>query len=194
MKIVIIGKKWLAAQLLEQCVLGGHEVLRVVSPTGDRLEAAAKNLGIENVAIDSVPSCDVILCANAHIYVCPATRSKAIYGAFGYHPSLLPRHRGKDAIRWAIHMKETATGGTVYQLDDGADTGPIAVQDWCHILPADTPQSIWKRELGPMGLKLFAQLLQNLTDNTLMLLVQDKGLATWEPAFNTNSISENKTI
>lgn len=170
MRIVIIGKKWLAAELLKQCVLNGHQVLCVVSQRGDKLEQAGHDLNIRNVAIDSIPISDVILCANAHIYITQEVRVKAKYGAFGYHPSLLPRHRGKDAIRWAIHMKEPITGGTVYQMDDGADTGPIAIQNWCHINPTDSPLALWRRELGPMGLRLFAQLLHALQKNNWYLL------------------------
>ena len=73
MRVVIIGKKWLAAELLKQCVSSGHQVLCVVAPPGDRLETVAVGLKTENVTIDLIPPCDVILCANAHIYVCPAT-------------------------------------------------------------------------------------------------------------------------
>ena len=56
-------------------------------------------------------------------------------------------------------MREPVTGGTLYRMDDGADTGGILLQDWRHIRPDDTAQSLWQRELAPMGLRLFRQYL-----------------------------------
>lgn len=45
-----------------------------------------------------------------------------------YHPSLLPLHRGQDAVE-AATGGDKVTGGTVFHLDEGFDTGPIAFQD-----------------------------------------------------------------
>jgi len=42
-----------------------------------------------------------------------------------YLSSLLPRHRGRDAVLWDIHMKESINGGILYWMDDGADKGNI---------------------------------------------------------------------
>ena len=41
-------------------------------------------------------------------------------------------------------MGDAITGGTVYWMDDGADTGPIAAQDWCHIQPGDDAKKLWR--------------------------------------------------
>lgn len=192
MRITIIGQKWLAAQLLCQCLDDGHEIVAAVAPSsGDRLFLAAANAGI--LAFDrmppagGLPESDVILAAHAHAFITAAHRATAKLGAVGYHPSLLPRHRGRDAVRWAIHMRDAVTGGTLYQMDDGADTGAILLQDWCHIRPDDTPQSLWQRELAPMGLSLFRQYLrqwQHITPRP-----QDEALATFEPAFTARRLA-----
>ncbi|KAB2896231.1 MAG: methionyl-tRNA formyltransferase, partial [Burkholderiaceae bacterium] len=125
----------------------------------------------------------VILCAHAHVFVSAEARAMARYGALGYHPSLLPRHRGRDAVRWAVHMGDQVTGGTAYWLDDGADTGPIAAQDWCWVRPDDTPEALWRRDLAPMGLRLFEQVLAALDAGLVPSKPQDDAMATWEPAF-----------
>ena len=186
MKVLIIGQKWLAAQLLQQCIDDGHDVLAVVAPCSqDRLFQMASNMGI--LAFDHLPlpkmlpESDVILAAHAHIFIDSATRQRAKLGAIGYHPSLLPRHRGRDAVRWAIHMREAVTGGTLYQMDGGADTGAILLQDWCHIRSDDTAQSLWQRELAPMGLRLFQRYLRDWKQ--IEPQPQDESLATFEPAF-----------
>lgn len=191
MRLVIIGQKWLAVELLQQCVDDGYQVAQVISPPGDGLAARSQALGVPVVELrgaleaHQVPACDIILAAHAHAYVTPGARSQASIGALGYHPSLLPRHRGRDAIRWALHMREPITGGTLYWMDDGADTGPVALQDWCHIRPDDTPVTLWRRELGPMGLRLFKQALARMRlGESLPAIDQDHSIASWEPAWS----------
>lgn len=202
MRVVIIGQKWLAAELLKRCLAEGHQVLAAISPAiaadgeYDRLYAAAQQRGVPAAGIqgrldaDHVPVCDVILSAHAHIYIDERARAKAKHGALGYHPSLLPRHRGRDAVHWAVHMREPVTGGSVYWLDDGADTGPVLAQDWCHIRPGDTPLALWRRELAPMGLRLFSQALAMLDAGAdCKGLPQDPVLASWEPGVSGKRLS-----
>ncbi|MEO8796641.1 MAG: formyltransferase family protein [Polyangiaceae bacterium] len=44
-------------------------------------------------------------------------------GAFGVHPSLLPRHRGPDPYFWAIDAGDAVTGVTAHRLEEAYDTG-----------------------------------------------------------------------
>ncbi len=194
---MIVGQKWLAAELLRLCLARGDDVAAVSAPRmDDRLAALATAEGIpvcqvpKRLTGEWVPAgVDVLLCANAHVFVTAEARGKARLGALGYHPSLLPRHRGRDAIRWALHMGDVVTGGTVYWLDDGADTGPIAAQDWCWVEPGDTPESLWRRVLGPMGLRLFDQVLAALDTGAVPSASQDARMATWEPSFNPGKLA-----
>ena len=197
MRVMIVGQKWLAAELLRLCLARGDDVAAVSAPRmDDRLAALATAEGIpvcqvpKRLTGEWVPAgVDVLLCANAHVFVTAEAREKARLGALGYHPSLLPRHRGRDAIRWALHMRDVVTGGTVYWLDDGADTGPIAAQDWCWVEPGDTPESLWRRVLGPMGLRLFDQVLAALDTGAVPSASQDARMATWEPSFNPGKLA-----
>jgi len=54
-----------------------------------------------------------------------SVRDIAPLGAFGVHPSLLPRHRGPDPYFWAILRGDRTTGVTAHRLDDEYDTGAI---------------------------------------------------------------------
>src|SRR5919197_5023320 len=50
-------------------------------------------------------------------------------GVFGMHPTLLPKHRGRAAIPWAILSGLAKTGVTLFEIADGtADSGPIVGQ------------------------------------------------------------------
>ncbi|WP_442962599.1 formyltransferase family protein [Pseudomonas nitroreducens] len=169
MRIVIIGQKWLAAQLLRQCVDGGHQVLTVVCPAGDSVAAVAASAGVpvceegRCVQARQVPCCDLILVAHAHAYIQRGARNKARLGALGYHPSLLPLHRGRNAIQSCLAMGDELAGGSLYWLDNGYDTGRVVAQDSCPVRPGDTPESLWRRDLAPMGLRLFAGVLARLS-------------------------------
>lgn len=192
MRVMIVGQKWLGAEVLRLCLARGDDVAAVSAPrVDDRLAAEAAEAGVPLCQVAGrldaswVPDgVDVILCAHAHVFVTAEARNKTRFGALGYHPSLLPRHRGRDAVRWAIHMDDRITGGTVYWLDDGADTGDVAAQDWCWVRPDDTPDTLWRRDLAPMGLHLLANVLSCLDFGMAPRTPQDPALATWEPAFS----------
>ncbi|MDF0606609.1 formyltransferase family protein [Neisseriaceae bacterium TC5R-5] len=196
MRLVIVGQKWLGAALFEQCQASGYEVITVITPeVEDRLFRMAQSHHVpvrvesERVSAADISECDVLVAAHAHCYIDASARGQARYGAIGYHPSLLPRHRGRDAVQWAVRMREPVTGGTVYQLNDGADTGPILRQDWCHIRPHDTATELWRRDLAPMGLRLFAQVLQQIAAGKVCPVPQDESLATWEPALRARKMA-----
>jgi methionyl-tRNA formyltransferase len=191
MKVVIIGQKWLAAELLRFCVGNSLNVLTVICPnTNDRLIDMANQLRVPSKIIKGrithchVPVCDLILSAYCHQFIDQSARKQASYGAVGYHPSLLPNHRGIDAVKWVIYNKELVTGGTLFRLDDGMDTGDIIFQDWCHTRPDDTAQALWRRELAPMGLGLFKKFLLNFSSELIRGQKQDNVLATFEPVFD----------
>lgn len=202
LRVMIVGQKWLAAELLRQCLGDGHQVAAVSAPPAegddyDRLYAAALQLGVPasthrgRLPAAAIPDgCDLILAAHAHVFIDAQARGRTRLGALGYHPSLLPRHRGRDAVRWAIHMREPMTGGTVYWMDDHADAGPIAGQEWCHVRPGDTPARLWRRDLAPMGLRLFRRVLGELDQGLMVAAPQDAELATWEPGFDRRPLGE----
>lgn len=186
MKIVLLGQKWLAVEVLRELShLPGVEIVAVCPDTEqDRLAAEARQRGIPVVGLSAVPACDMAVAAYCQKYIPAGVRARCGLGVLAYHPSLLPRHRGRDAVRWAIAMREPVTGGSVYWMDDGADTGPIEAQGWCHILPGEDATALWRRELAPMGVRLLVQAVSRLARGEKPLAVpQDKRAATWEPAF-----------
>ncbi len=71
----------------------------------------------------------------------PALLALAPKGAFGVHPSLLPRHRGPDPYFWAIDAGDEATGVTAHQLEEEYDTGPILAQ---RTMAIDPGWDAWK--------------------------------------------------
>lgn len=151
--VVVIGQKWLGASVFKAiAALGGVHVAGVVpaDPRG-RLAEAAALAGVGCFTLDDCPAADLGLSAHCHLFIPADVRARFHLGVLAYHPSLLPRHRGRDAVRWAVHMREPVTGGSLYWMDDRADTGPLEAQEFRHIRPDDTPAELWRRELAPLG-------------------------------------------
>ncbi len=54
--------------------------------------------------------------------------STATHGAIGFHPSLLPAHRGASPVYWTVRAGETESGFSLFRLDSGVDAGPVLLQ------------------------------------------------------------------
>ncbi len=80
-------------------------------------------------------------------------------GGIGYHPSLLPRHRGIAAVEWTIKERDPIAGGTVYHLADRMDAGAIAAQEWVFVKKGETARELWERALAPLGYKLLGDVI-----------------------------------
>ena len=66
----------------------------------------------------------------------------AVLAAYGgrtlnVHPSLLPAFPGTHAVADALAYRVKVTGVTVFVVDDGVDTGPIALQEAIEVLDDD---------------------------------------------------------
>jgi methionyl-tRNA formyltransferase len=201
MKVLLAGQKVFGAAALELLLHLGHEVVAVFAPPPkgdkvDRLASQALAFGIQpqsGLTADKVPpGTDLIVTAHSHDYITSEALQRTTYGGIGYHPSLLPLHRGKDAIRWAIRMGDKVTGGTVYWLSDHVDGGPIAAQDWCFVRPGDDAMALWQRELAPMGLRLFRRALTDISSGNIVRIPQDESLATWEPSLDRPKLASAK--
>lgn len=127
---------------------------------------------------------DLIVAAHSHDVIGRKTRRAAAHGAIGYHPSLLPLHRGRDAVKWTIRDGDRVAGGSVYWLTDVIDGGPIAAQDWCFVRPGDDASSLWRRELFPMGVRLLLSVVTDVINGSAKRVLQDHRLATWEPSMS----------
>lgn len=207
MRVYLSGQKSFGAAALELLRARGVEIAGVASPAWrdqdlphpfgpvagvnrDPLAMLAEHHGLpwieaHQLRAETLPDdVDLIVAAHSHAFIGRPTRLRARLGAIGYHPSLLPLHRGRDAIRWAIHMGDRVTGGTVYWLTDNVDAGPIAAQDYALIRPDDDAGELWRRELFPLGLRLLDKVLRDLAVGTIVKVPQDEALATWEPSWH----------
>ena len=106
---------------------------------------------------------DILMAAHSHHFISAKVRGN-VRLACGYHPSLLPLHRGRGAIRWAIHCGDTVTGGTVYELGDVVDGGPVLAQEPVLIARNATAKTLWREKMFPLGIKLLLEVARQFEE------------------------------
>jgi len=92
--------------------------------------------------------------------------------AYGLHASLLPDYSGGAPLVWAMINGEKKTGITLFQMDDGVDSGPIAGQQEEPIHPDDTIATLYAR-IEERGLELLRDSLPRIASGTIKLQKQD---------------------
>jgi methionyl-tRNA formyltransferase len=193
MRITLVGSRHFGVTTLNMLKAHGVEIVRVVVHDGeDRLAATAKAAGIEVVVqadpklvvgSEIAPNTDLIVTAHSHARIGRDALAAAKLGGIGYHPSLLPRHRGLAAIEWTIKEGDPIAGGTVYHLAERMDAGAIAAQEWCFVKKGETARELWERALAPLGQKLLAEVIDYAkTHKSLPAKPQDEQFATKAPA------------
>ena len=98
-------------------------------------------------------------------------RWRELAPAFGLHASLLPDYSGGAPLVWALINGEPKTGITLFQMDDGVDSGPIAAQAEEPIRPDDTIATLYSR-IEERGLELLDHALPLIASGTLQLQPQ----------------------
>ena len=195
MRITLVGSRHFGVTTLNMLREHSVSIARVVvADAEDRLAATARAAGIEVVvqanpklvvASEIAPDTDLIITAHSHARIGKDALAAATFGGIGYHPSLLPRHRGKAAVEWTIKEGDPIAGGTIYHLADRMDAGAIAAQDWCFVKKGETARELWERALAPLGLKLLADVIDYVkVHKALPSKVQDEQFATLAPSLS----------
>jgi methionyl-tRNA formyltransferase len=108
-------------------------------------------------------------------------------GCFNLHASLLPRWRGAAPIHRAIMAGDNETGVMVMKMDEGLDTGAIAMAERVPI-GADATTGELHDELARLGASLMLRALAALEKGQLQLAPQAASGATY-----ANKIAKSET-
>jgi methionyl-tRNA formyltransferase len=196
LKIAFAGTPHFAATILQGLISSSHEVGLVISQPdprkgrGRRTErtpvaelAQSHDLllrqpdSISEIS-DELSNYDALIVAAYGQILRPETLYAASKGAWNVHASLLPQYRGAAPVERAIMAGETETGVTVIHMDEGLDTGPMALQRPVAIPPEMDAGELTER-LANTGAKAIVEGLDLLQTNTLTLVDQDSRHATY---------------
>ena len=105
----------------------------------------------------------------------------ASVGVFGMHPTLLPRHRGRAPIPWAILTGLARTGVTLFEIvDSSADSGSIVGQVTLEVAPDETATTLFAR-IADAHVQLTQELLPPIIERTAPRIPQDPTRASSWP-------------
>jgi methionyl-tRNA formyltransferase len=196
LKIAFAGTPHFAASVLQGLISSPHEVGLVISQPnprkgrGRRTErtpvaelAHSQDLllrqpdSISEIS-DELSNYDALIIAAYGQILRPETLCAASEGAWNVHASLLPKYRGAAPVERAIMAGETETGVTIIRMDEGLDTGPMALQHPVAIPPEMNAGELTEL-LANTGAKAIVEGLNLLQTNTLTLVDQDSRHATY---------------
>lgn len=97
---------------------------------------------------------------------------------YGFHPTLLPRNRGRHPIIWALVLGLEETGVTFFRMDQGCDSGDIASQKSIRIDYEDTAETLYHKILDSAKKQLI-EMTSKMIKNELVLVKQNELEATY---------------
>jgi methionyl-tRNA formyltransferase len=196
LKIAFAGTPQFAATILRGLISSPHDVGLVISQPDTRKGRGRKTrktpiaelasthglplrqpASISEVSAE-ISNYDALIVAAYGQILRPETLYAASEGAYNVHASLLPKYRGAAPVERAIMAGETRTGVTIIRMDEGLDTGPIALQRPVAI-PPDMNAGELTDVLAQTGAKAIVEGLNLLRTNTLTLVDQESRHATY---------------
>lgn len=205
MKIFICGQKTFGKEALKALIKEGHEITGVAPAPQKKYKdkmvgiAARYNIPIisdcDKLTSANIPDgTELVVSAHSHWLVSDQILKKCKFGGIGFHPSLLPRHRGQDSVRWTVHMGDAITGGTIYDLDSTkCDGGDIILQKMIFVDRSWDYHDLW-HELFPLGIEMLVEAVKLIEQGKETRTEQDERFATWEPSWDRPRLKRNELL
>ena len=188
LRLVFMGTPDFAVPTLVELVGGGHEVVAVytrapqpagrgLAPKPSPAAEQAERFGIavftpttlrDSGAADAIRAlgADAAVIVAYGLILPKAVLDAFALGCFNLHASLLPRWRGAAPIHRAVMAGDVETGVTVMKMEEGLDTGPIAMERRVPIKPDATAGELHD-ELARLGASLMLVALGALERRSL---------------------------
>jgi methionyl-tRNA formyltransferase len=200
MRLIFMGTPDFAVPTLLELAAAGHEIAgvytRAAKPAGrgmelqvSPVEREARRLGLLVLTPATLKTAEAEATFRAHradaavviayglilpkpILVAPRL------GCFNVHASLLPRWRGAAPINRAIMAGDAASGVTIMQMDEGLDTGAMAMAERVPIQPDMTAGDLHDA-LARLGADLMLRAIAAAERGSLKLTLQPETGVTY---------------
>jgi len=194
LRVIFMGMPDFSVPTLRAIAQAGHDIAAVYTQppraagrrglelTPSPVQREAEKLGLEVLTPASLKGeaerqafaalrADVAVVVAYGLLLPKAVLEATRLGCLNGHASLLPRWRGAAPIQRAIMAGDPETGMMVMRMEEGLDTGPVALVEKCAIGPDITAGELHDR-LMDMGASLMAQALTRLGTNGLTFTPQ----------------------
>ncbi|MDX8525446.1 methionyl-tRNA formyltransferase [Mesorhizobium sp. MSK_1335] len=194
LRVIFMGTPDFSVPILRAVAGAGHEIVAVYTQppraagrrglelTPSPVQREAERLGLEvrtpiSLKGEAEQRAFAALQADAAVVVAyglllpKAVLEATRLGCLNGHASLLPRWRGAAPIQRAIMAGDAETGMMVMKMEEGLDTGPVAMVEKCAIAPDMTAGELHDRLMG-MGASLMVEALTRLGINCLTFALQ----------------------
>jgi methionyl-tRNA formyltransferase len=200
LRLIFMGTPDFAVPTLVEIVGRGHDVVAVytraakpagrgMEPKPTPVEREARRLGLSVHTPTTLRTPEALAAFKAHgadaavvvAYglILPKLILEAVpLGCFNVHASLLPRWRGAAPINRAVMAGDRETGVMVMRMEEGLDTGPIAMAERLPIAPDMTAGQIHD-PLSRLGADLIVRALAALERSSLTLTPQSTDGVTY---------------
>tara|TARA_Y100001970_G_scaffold291733_1_gene430080 strand:+ start:3547 stop:4455 length:909 start_codon:yes stop_codon:yes gene_type:complete len=202
MRIAVIGQAQFGHDVLNKLIEAKKNIVGVSSPLpkseidSDPLGLLAKEQNLPNIYTDLLKqteyadqfindfSPDLIVFAFVNHIIPKNILDAATIGSIQYHPSLLPKYRGRSAMNWAIFNGETETGISIFWVDAGIDTGPILLQKQAAIDENDSVATLYFNKLYPLGIEAMIEAVDLTEKGNAPKIKQDESKSNYDPPFD----------
>ena len=200
LRIALFGQAPLAVDVLDGLLEAGHEIAAVYAPPDsgrpDALAESAESHGLtlfrrryfRTKGGGAIPAAladyrglhaELNVLASMTSFLPAEITDAPVHKSLCYHPSLLPRFRGGNALQWQIIEGEPETGVSIFVPDEGADTGPIVVQKGGEKIGGeDTVGTLFFNKLYPLGVQAMLEAVAQVDAARAQPREQDERQAT----------------
>jgi methionyl-tRNA formyltransferase len=207
MRLIFMGTPDFAVPTLIEIVGRGHEVAAVYTrsakPAGRGMELQptpvereARRFGLSVLTPTTLRTEEAAAAFRAHKadaavvvaygLILPVPILDAVpLGCFNLHASLLPRWRGAAPINRAIMAGDVETGVCVMKMEEGLDTGAVAMREPVTIGPDETAGELHDR-LALLGARMMPVALGALERGSLQLTPQPEHGVTYAAKIGKN--------
>ena len=200
MRIIFMGTPDFSVPTLVELVARGHDVAAVYTqpprPAGrgqdvrkSPVHLAAEGFGIEvrtprnfkdpsDVAAFAALDADVAVVAAYGLLLPKSILDAPAFGCLNLHGSALPRWRGAAPIQRAVLAGDATTAAMVMKMEEGLDTGPVALSEIIAIGPDMTAGELHD-EMMRRGADLMARAIEALSRDALSFTPQPEEGVTY---------------
>lgn len=195
MKVAVIGGVTSTALLVRKLKEHGFEDVRVwgYAPQDARnvsgwvdLEQVAQQCGYAHQPFRKVAECeadlidygpDILFVVGLSQLVPQSMIDAAKQHAIGFHPTKLPKGRGRAALAWLV-LREEDGAANFFELRQGVDDGPLHVQEPYPVGAGDTAGSVETKMLDAQA-RALDNWLPRLRTGEVGSVEQDHNQASW---------------